>query len=361
MNILYVFHSLGMGGAERKNIDVAVAMKERGHNVYVASPKGDLEKDLLQSNIDIIGINISTERKTLASFINIYFRILSIVIKNKIDVIHTIHRWPNFVCYYVCMVSGTKLIWSDEVMLEGNKFLTTYRDKVISVSHKCKKHLMEYFRIPENKIVVINNCVRPLPESTPLEIGNFLKENGISNKARIACTIGRLAKQKGHEYLLKAIPKILSEVPDIHFIFAGDGELRNSLVELANNLMISDHISFLGQRSDVSVVYAASEVMVLPSLWEGLPLTILEAFSLAKPVIATNVGGNSELVSDNETGYIVEPEDPEALANSIIKILSDKNKCKEMGLKARNLVLEKYDYDKMISKIEQVYREVIKR
>lgn len=359
MNILYVLHSLNMGGAQKITVETAIAMKMRGHTVYLASPPGALEESLARENITYFKINIFASRKTPVSFFTNFFSLLSIVLKCKIDIIHTIHRWPNFICYFICAVSGSKLVWTDHNILKRNRLITLCGDRAISVSDAGKRHLSEYFRIPDNKITVIRNGIRPLRQPDNREIEAFLRKIGHKDSDKVVCTIANLVEQKGHECLLRAIPFVLSKIGGVHFVFAGDGPLRKNLVKLSEGLGVAEHVHFLGQREDVPVILASSDVMVLPSLWEGLPLVILEAFSMGKPVIVTDVGGNRELVFEGETGLVVKAGDVKGLSDSIIWILINDAKRKDMGERGRGLVNNKFDFDKMIDKIELVYKEVV--
>lgn len=361
MNILYVLHSLDMGGAQKITVETAIAMKRRGHNVYLASPAGVLGEPLAKENIEYFNINISAKRKTPASFLINFFTLLSIVLKYKIDIIHTIHRWPNFICFFVRMISGIKLIWTDHNILTGKRLITLCGDRAISVSDAGKRHLSEYFHIPNNKITVIRNAIKPPRQPDDKEIRSFLDEIGYKSGEKIVCTVANLVEQKGHEYLLRAIPAVLPKISKVRFVFAGDGPLREGLVKLSDELGISKYVNFLGQREDVPVIFASSDIMVLPSLWEGLPLVILESFSFGKPVIVTDVGGNRELVLEGETGLVVKARDAKGLSDSIIRILTDDPKRREMGIKAKELADNKFDFDKMISQIESVYSQVLKK
>jgi len=361
MNILYVFSSFKTGGAQKISVETAVGIKKRGHNVYVASPKGKLKKFLLKNEIKWLEVNFTPMRKTIPSFFILFFRFLFIVVKYKIDIIHTINRWSNFICFFVSIFTGSKLIWTDHSILVGKKLLTLYKDKVISVSHSGKKHLVEYFGIPQEKIVVIHNAIPPLSEPNPTQINKLLKEIKVKKGSRIVCTIARLHKQKGHKYLFEAIPTILSQINDVHFILAGDGYLKQSLIDLAIKLKISEYVHFLGERKDIPVILGASDIMVLPSLQEGFSLVILEAFSLGIPCVVTNVGGNNELVVNGETGFVVEAKNSTLLANAIITILSNDEKCKAMGAKAKKLVNRKFKFNQMILKIELVYKNCLKK
>ena len=129
-------------------------------------------------------------------------------------------------------------------------------------------------------------------------------------------TIGRLADQKGHQYLLKAFPKVLEKYP-AHLLIIGSGPLRSNLENLASELKISKNTHFLGSRDDISDIIGNLDLFVLPSIWEGFPTVLLEAMAQEVPVVVTNISGSRELVQNKITGLIVPPEDSTALANAI--------------------------------------------
>lgn len=357
MNILYLFYSLDTGGSQKISVYTAIGMKKRGHNVYVLSPEGEYSGLLREKDVRFINLNSRLQKKNLINFFYLFYVFLYYIYHFKIDIIHTDHRWFNFICYFASFFTKTKLIWTDHSLLKGKNFLTLYKDKVISVCNACKRHLIDYFRIPEDKIIVIYNSVPPFEQPTKSQIEELLKEMKIEKDARIACTISRLSEEKGHKYLLKAIPKILRYIPNAHFLLVGEGDLKNTLIQLTKNLGIINNVHFLGERKNIPVILEISDLMILPSLSEGLNISILEAFSFNVPVVTTKVGGNIELVKNGKTGYIVESKDYDALADAIVDILSYEKKRIEMGNNAKNLINKKFDFDKMISEIELTYKE----
>ncbi len=358
MEILYILHSLEIGGAEKITVQTALEMNKRGHSVFVAGPPGPLVSVLENNNISFIKIAIDPNKKNIVSFFSLFFKIFSIVRKNKITLVHSIHRWPNFICYYIAWLANIKLVWTDHNILLGKRFFTKPADKIISVSHVGKRHLIEYFRLSEDRITVIHNGIKEFIPPGRTAVSDLLSELKVNNNCPLVCSVGRLAEQNGHEYLIKAIPRIRAFLSDVHFIFVGDGPLRLNLGELARTLNVYDYCHFLGVRDDISTILTASKIMVLPSLWEGLPLVILEAFSMSVPVIATKVGGNVELVKNEKTGYLVEPKDNQGLASAIIQLLLHEDKRQEMGRNAYREYQENYTFERMISNIERVYQSL---
>jgi glycosyltransferase involved in cell wall biosynthesis len=163
--------------------------------------------------------------------------------------------------------------------------------------------------------------------------------------------VARLDHQKGIDQLLAAIP----EVPAATFCVAGEGDLRSTLEELAERLGISDRVVFLGHRTDIPRLLIGCDLFVLPSRYEGFPLSVLEAMAAAKPVVATAVGGTPEAVVDGATGYLTTPGDPAGLAACIRLALSDPPRAREMGLRGRERVHELYSAPAMVAAYTRLY------
>lgn len=145
--------------------------------------------------------------------------------------------------------------------------------------------------------------------------------------------VARLAEQKGHRTLLAAVPSVLERRPGTKFAIAGDGELRNELEQLAKQH--GDHVAILGNRPDVPDLLASFDVFAYPSRFEGLCLAVIEAQAAGVPVVATPVGGIRETVRDGETGLLVPPDDPQALADAIVRLLEDRAEAERMAARAR--------------------------
>jgi glycosyltransferase involved in cell wall biosynthesis len=170
-------------------------------------------------------------------------------------------------------------------------------------------------------------------------------------------TVARLDEQKGQRYLLEAA----AQVPQARFVLAGDGPLRTSLEAQARSLGLEQRVKFLGYRSDIPDLLAGCDVFVLPSLYEGLPLSILEAMSAGKPVIATQIGGTDEAVIPNETGLLIPPADPAALAAAIRKLLDDRPFARRLALAGQARVECEFSAATMVQRVTNVYTELLAR
>jgi len=172
-------------------------------------------------------------------------------------------------------------------------------------------------------------------------------------EGRIVGNIARLAAQKGHRDLVAAAPKVLERHPDVRFVVAGDGELRSQLTGLARPL--GDRFVFLGEREDVPDVLASFEVFAYPSRFEGLCVAVIEAQAAGVPVVATPVGGIPENVLDGETGLLVPPNDPGALAEAINRLLDEPELARTLAERARPRVAERYARERMVERTLALY------
>lgn len=168
--------------------------------------------------------------------------------------------------------------------------------------------------------------------------------------------IGRLSKQKGMEYYIKAIPAVIKTHPEARFVIAGSGEDEDKLKELRSELGVVDYLSFLGYRTDVQNLMSQLDLVVLSSLWEGLPLTPIEAFSVGKTVVATAVDGTVEIVKDKVNGLLVGPGDSEGLARQINWMIENKDKKLEMELKAKKTFEEEFSFNVFSDAVLNYYR-----
>jgi len=240
-----------------------------------------------------------------------------------------------------------------------NKNKAKFVDMTITVNKIDKKILSEKFGAPENKIREVANGL-DLEEIKSLKIAAQIKnELQIAPGCNIVGTVARFTEQKGLKYFVEAAKLIKEQIPNCKFIIVGDGELKNSLIKFAQNIGIYQEIIFTGYRVDAVSILSIFDIFVLPSLWEGMPYTILEAMALKKPVVATNVFGNSEIVLNGKTGNLVSPRDSFAISKAVIALLKNKEKAKKMGENGFHRIKTDFSGKKMTEKIEHIYLELL--
>jgi len=170
-------------------------------------------------------------------------------------------------------------------------------------------------------------------------------------------TVARLSPEKGLDVLLRAMPLILRTESGAHLEIAGDGPLRSELERLAAELQIQNRVRFLGEVQDIPTLLARASLFVLPSHSEGISLTLLEAMARGLPIVATKVGGNAEVVIDGETGFLVPPNNPAALADTIRQLFGNDDKCQMLGRAGRRRVEAHFDIRAVLAEYERLYRK----
>jgi glycosyltransferase involved in cell wall biosynthesis len=257
-------------------------------------------------------------------------------------------------------IVATEQLWMDlpyTAWVRGQqRVLALGMTRYIAVSRHVARRRQATFGVPAQKLTVIYNAV---------DLGRFerscspaLREQWTGGIARpIVLTCARLDVQKGQRYLLDAA----AQVPDALFVLAGDGPDRAGLEAYAKERGISERVLFLGRRGDIPELLANCDVFVLPSLFEGFPLSILEAMAAGKPVIATKIGGTDEAVVDGMTGILVPPRDGAALAQAIRQLLAAPRLADRFGHAGRLRVQQAFSARRMAEQVDALYRQLVSR
>jgi glycosyltransferase involved in cell wall biosynthesis len=215
-------------------------------------------------------------------------------------------------------------------------------------------HRLRAFGVPAEKIKTIANGidVKTFERAQPLPL---LRAEG----SKVVGVVARLDLQKGFEYLLQAARELCQTFPDLRIVIAGDGADRNAIEDLIQQYGLQSSVILAGQQSNMPAVYAAMDIFVLPSLNEGLPMTVLEAMAASKPVIATRVGAIPDVIQDGENGLLVAPKDSEGLRNAIASLLADPERRRRLGDQAHTWVSGNYTSEAMALRYREMYEEVL--
>lgn len=232
-------------------------------------------------------------------------------------------------------------------------------DRIICVSEALKNDVVEECPTAADRTVTIYNGV-DTAQFTP---------SGKRSEVRRACgvgqgpmlvVIGRLTEQKGHRFLLQALPTLLAQWPTLRCVCVGEGELRETLSALATHLGVAQACRLTGSREDIPDILAAADVVVLPSLSEGFPFVLLEALAAGRPVVASRVNGVPELIEDGKTGRLVPPRDAGALSSALHEVLSDPDRSAAMAQEGCRLVRARFTADRMAAETVAVFESLIR-
>jgi len=368
MKILYIITAAEYGGAPLHVLQLMEYMLQQGHEVgLVAAPE-----PRLMERAKALGVEVFPNHhfvRPIKPWKDV--RALWVVFKSiksfKPDLVHAhstkagyaarlacaiFHKPVVFTAHGWAFTEGKKL-WERKLLSMIERLAAKVTARVICVSRYDREQALRWKVAKPEQLVVIYNGIKP---------GPFLEASGTSlrlklglNNPPVLTFVGRLVPQKDPLTLLKAI-KIL---PKGTLLMVGDGELRPHVEKYVCKHNLNKRVLILGQRKDVPRILAASDIFILSSRWEGLPYTIIEAMIVGLPIVATRVGGVSELVEDGVTGFLVPPKDPKALAEAIQKLLDDPELRKEMGQAGREKALREFTLDRMLHETEKVYEGVL--
>jgi glycosyltransferase involved in cell wall biosynthesis len=255
---------------------------------------------------------------------------------------------------FVATVHGKNYFWEKLRRRVAYRLVSRHGTMVV-VSQDLKRFVCDKVGVAEKRVEVIYNGVAPAQTVTDEEAQKYKAELGISGRYPVLGVVGSLYPVKGHRFLLEAMPELLRRWPKAVLLVIGRGELDVSLKEQVEQLAIGANVHFLGMRQDVPRLLSVLEAFVLPSLSEGLSLALLEAMASGKPVVATRVGGNPELIDHGRTGFLVQPEDARDLAANLVKLLSDPGMMQQFGRQGAERVRQRFSMGQMVDRYRDLY------
>jgi glycosyltransferase involved in cell wall biosynthesis len=238
---------------------------------------------------------------------------------------------------------------------------TRFADRLIAVSEEVRRFYADHTGTPDDKFVVIENGVDIQPFSGQESAGSALRQElGLDRSVPVLGIIGRLTPPKDHATFLKAASLIQRKAPQARFLVVGDGPLRGELETQARELGLSEVLAFIGLRKDIPAVLAALDVLVFSSLWEGLPVALLEGMAAAKPVVATCVGSIPNVVLPNQTALLVPPSDADAMAQACLTLIADNKMRRTMGQLGLERVRDHYSLETMVDRTASLYAKLLR-
>ena len=370
IRLLYVRDTLIVCGPGKTILSSWRAIDRSKFELTIAStrPKAGLNNALLDRarklGAHAIDLTIGRGIDLIAAW-----RLIRMVRKYRIDILQTHDAPTRRIGVFVAAVTGVLhftsvhgWIFNDArghfVRWFDAKFVR-WADVVITVSDRLRQDI-EQAGVPASKITVLRNAIL-LEDYVPGVAASAREALGLQAHHPVMSIVGRLSLEKGHEVFLRAARLIVNEIPDARFLVVGEGPLVDTLKNMVAELDLTAHVIFTGHRSDLSVIYAATDVLVLSSFTEGIPNVLLEAFAYGKPAVATSVGGVPEVMRDGVDGWLVEPGDAEAIARRVLDLLKDPARRTQMGSAARLSIEQNYDFQKRMRVLEQMYVRALGR
>lgn len=343
-NILFFSRTMKLGGTENVVLQLCEIFKPYCNKVVVCSCGGvNVEK------LEKLGIKHYTipdiEKKSPLIVFKVIRALLKIVKEENINIVHCHNRMAAFYISLLKLYKKCTFITTAHSTFYSKRFLTRFSYKhtnLIACGDIVKKNLVEFFHLPTDQICVIHNAVKvdnePIIEDALIKT---LKYNGYF----IVANVGRLDEAKGFNYYIKAIPHIISKHPNTAFLIVGSGYFEQDLRNLAKSLNVESYVHFLGYRNDVRNIMKQVDLIVSSSFHEGLPLTPIEAFSVGRTIVATDVDGTVEIVEDNINGLLIKPKNAQMIADKVNCLIENPDILQNMEEKSKETFNKKFSFE----------------
>ena len=364
MNILFLTTHLNIGGITSYIVTLGKGLVEKGHRVYIASSGGDLVAALPSMGIGHVSIPIKTKQEFSFKVARSFFALRGVIKEKNISLVHShtrvtqilgclIQRYCHVPCLSTCHGFFTPKF--------SRKVFPCWGRKVIAISESVKEHLINDFGVREDRVRLIHNGI------DVFRFNAFKDEDKIRIKKTLGLKeepvvgiVARLSDVKGHKYLIEAMKGVLAVYPGVQLLIAGDGRMKEELVRLVKSEGIQENTYFLPTVADTVEVLTAIDIFVMPSLKEGLGLSLMEAMACGLPVIGSEVGGIKSLIQQGVNGVLVQPAQSAGLSRAILDLLKDTGKAASLGARARDFIAHNFSQERMVKETEEVYLECVR-
>ncbi len=360
--ILFLITELDVGGAEKNLFRLATGLAGRGWPVEVAalSGRGEISSWLANAGVPVHHVLMETKGDPLA-----FARLVRLLRRVKPQILHTFLFHANIAGRLAAVPARVGSVVSSVRVAERRRRSHLWMDfltqRLVDIEVCVSEGVMQFTRrrahIRQSKLTVITN---PVEKPQPARDRHTVRaELGLEDEDIFVLSAGRLERQKGYMYLVRAAAELTGRDSRFFFAVAGEGTDRLRIASVIASAGISERFRLLGWREDMADLYAAADMFVLPSLWEGMPNALLEAAASALPLVATRAEGTDEIVIDGETGLAVPPADPQALADALAALAADGPLARRLGRAARRHVLEGHSPEEFIKRHEALYASII--
>ncbi|MFZ5825024.1 MAG: glycosyltransferase [Bacillota bacterium] len=366
LRILHIITGLTVGGAQQLLLETLPELKANGHEVQlIGLYPGPLAKEFVSRGIPVTELSLKgmVDPRT-------FWRLLAEIRRFSPDIVHTHLGKADNYGRTAAWLAGVKRIvttvhnvedWKENRVLRFvDAFTAKLCDRIVACSGRVADHLLSLGNVNSSKVVTIQNGLdlRNWPLPLQEDAGATRRELGFTEKDFVVGTLGRMEVQKGHAFLVEAAAIAREQGCNVKLLFVGDGSLRQTLVDLVAERGLSEHVVFAGVRRDTKALLAAMDLFALPSLWEGLPIALLEAMAANRCIVATPVGGVPEVIENGYSGLLVPPGDAESLAQAIMMCKKDRTLASQLSDGARRSVEESFSLDVGVTKLLNVYQEL---
>lgn len=359
---MHVVEDLGIGGLERVVVTLCQSLDPERYerSVLCLRGTGPLAAELREGGVRVIDVGGVAGTPDYLAF----RKVARALREHRVDVLHTHNTLPLFDGFAASRLVGVRtLVHTDHARdfpdkrryMVAERVISHFLYRIAAVSEHTRDNLMRYEGISPRKIVTIPNGILESRYTAPVDVARKRRELDLPADAPVIGLGARLTPQKGVEYLLHAMVRLRERIPRAMLLVAGTGEQEPQLRDMAAELGLGDAVRFLGARLDIPELLQVFDVYAMPSVWEGLPMALLEAMAAGCPIVATEVGGIPTALTDDVSGALVPPRDPEALAERLARLLLSPETRARYADEARRVFRERYSAEAMTRRYEEMY------
>ena len=364
IRVLEIIPTLDRNGAEKQLTLLAAGLPRDEFDVHVCALTrgGPLAEPLHAAGVPLTVIGKSWKFDPAA-----YWRLRRHILQVRPDIVHTWIFAANCYGRQAAFSAGVKHVLAGERCVDPwkrwhelaiDRHLAKRTQRIVTNSSGVREFYVRH-GLPQEKFVVIPNGIAPFAPVEPLSREHLLRELGLSGETRLIGAVGRLWPQKRYKDLIYAT-ELLQNLHDVHLLIVGDGPQRWRLERYAWQLKLDDRIHFLGERDDVPRLLPHCEVFLLGSDYEGQSNALMEAMLAARPVVASDIPGNRDLVVPGETGFLVPVGDRAEFARRTNVLLNDRELATKLGAAGRQRMLAEFSVEKMVRRYAELYRGVVR-
>lgn len=369
MRILLLSTSMGMGGADKQLLSAAQEMRSRGHEVLIVSltPLGPMGLEARSAGIPTESLRLRRGFPDPRGLI----RLVRLVRAWKPDVLHSHMVHANLLARALRLfVPVPALVSTIHNIYEGGRLrMAAYRltnglvDHMTIVSEAAADRFVTEGIVPRSLLTVVPNGVDPgLFRTVPAEARESIRRSVGLESEFVWLAVGRFEIAKDYPNMLRGFVQVRERDPRAVLLLVGRGSLQPETEALVQALGLGSGVRFLGVRPDIPEIMSAADGYVMSSAWEGMPMVLLEAAAAGLPIVATTVGGNHEVVSDEESGFLVPPGDPDALSSAMLRLMGlSEAQRRSMGEQGRERVRTHYGLSRVVDRWEGLYHQVLAR
>ena len=365
MRILLITTHLDVGGIPNYTVTLARVLASRGHDLVVVSSGGALVERLDGARIAHHTVDVRTKSEFHPKVSLGFLRLVHLIRRFRPHLIHAQTRVTQVIAGLASSVTGVPMVSTAHGFYRwhaGRKLFPFLGRQVIAISSTVRDQLIEKFHVAPDRVTLVLNGIDWQIPSEPVftaQVARFRDAFGIGEGRPVIGSVARLAAVKGHRTLLDAFHRVRAKFPEVLLLIVGDGPERARLVSQAYDQGDQDCIVLSGTTDHTAIPLSVMQVFVQPSLQEGFGLAAVEAMAMARPVVASAVEGLLEVVVDGETGFLVPPGDPQALALALECLLKEPAKARALGQAGRRRFEQQFTVERVVREVEAVYAQVV--